>query len=159
MSPTTERMSDYHFDGEALFNAIEMRDVYIINDILIECPDLVTKPFDFAEFVKDDPVRDCYYETNPLFHAWSIADDTASDYPLEIVTLLLSHSDINEVNNKAQNQLHVAAFTGNIEIAKYAISVGVGINDIDANGKTPLQYANESDNYTVGDLIYENDGI
>jgi len=153
MTINTDSSVQYHFDGESLYNAIEMRDIHVISDILAECPDLVTKPYDFTEFTRYDLVCD-YCEKYPLYHAWSVAYDTYSDCPLEIVNILLPYSDIFETNNQVQNLLHVAAFTGEFEIAKYAILNGVCVNDIDVNGNIPIQYT--INNYTICDLIYKN---
>jgi len=66
-----------------------------------------------------------------------------SDDPLEIVTLLLPYSDIFEVNNQSQNLLHVAVFTGEYEIAKYAMNNAVSATNTDVNGKTPVQYIDQ----------------
>tara|TARA_B110000971_G_C19986552_1_gene489839 strand:+ start:679 stop:1137 length:459 start_codon:yes stop_codon:yes gene_type:complete len=123
------------FTGENLYNAIQTRDVDAIHDILDRSRELILQPYNFESFGKD--------EQYPLYHAYSTAYDIVSDDPLEIVTLLLPYSDIFEVNNQSQNLLHVAVFTGEYEIAKYAMNNSVSATNTDVNGKTPVQYIDQ----------------
>ena len=119
---------------------------------MIEARELISTSYDFNKFIEEDSYRDNYCEQYPLFHAYSCAYDTDSDTPLDIVNLLLPYSDIFAVNNQSQNLLHVAVFTGEVDIVKYAINNGVSINEVDAYGKTPREYDNT---HTISALIHE----
>lgn len=86
-----------------------------------------------------------------------IADLAEKGFTDTLLRILDRRNEINYVNDKGFNLLHIASKTGNIKLAKYLLDKGVDVNAVSEDGYKgfPLMYAVRSRNAKMVKLLLD----